>query len=131
FSLLGFMGAEIYRQAPPIPLKFISPNNNVLMTSDDILDGQSAWQYIGGMELGSIWGHGSYQAPDWTADWLHRELLAWLELAAKEQYYKPYSDLSDSEKNVLRFELEKEYRTNTFDEDTGVVTISSRRALAI
>ena len=25
------------------------------------------------MEVGSIWGHGSYVAPDWTADWLHRE----------------------------------------------------------
>jgi len=25
------------------------------------------------MQLGSIWGHGAYQAPDWTADWLHRE----------------------------------------------------------
>jgi nitric oxide reductase subunit B len=25
------------------------------------------------MEIGSIWGHGSYVAPDWTADWLHRE----------------------------------------------------------
>ena len=28
---------------------------------------------MGGMEVGSIWGHGSYVAPDWTADWIHRE----------------------------------------------------------
>ena len=27
------------------------------------------------MEVGSIWGHGSYVAPDWTADWLHRESI--------------------------------------------------------
>ena len=27
------------------------------------------------MEVGSIWGHGSYVAPDWSADWLHRECV--------------------------------------------------------
>lgn len=43
------------------------------MIGDSILDGQTAWQSVGGMQLGSIWGHGAYQAPDWTADWLHRE----------------------------------------------------------
>jgi len=48
----------------------------VLYTQEGILDGQTAWQSVGGMQLGSIWGHGAYQAPDWTADWLHRELLA-------------------------------------------------------
>ena len=35
--------------------------------------GRQVWQSIGGQQLGSIWGHGSYVAPDWTADWLHRE----------------------------------------------------------
>ena len=30
---------------------------------------------LGGMQVGSIWGHGSYVAPDWTADWLHREAV--------------------------------------------------------
>ena len=131
FCLLGFFGVEIYRQAPPVPLKIISTDGKVIMTSDDVLDGQSAWQSVGGMQLGSIWGHGAYQAPDWTADWLHRELLCWLELAAKEQYHKSYDSLSDSEKNTLQFELKKEYRTNTFNKDTETVTISPRRALAI
>src|SRR3954464_13503611 len=29
-----------------------------------------------GMQLGSIWGHGGYVAPDWSADWLYREAVA-------------------------------------------------------
>lgn len=131
FALLGFFGVEVYRQAPPVPLNFVSADGKVIMTSDDILDGQSAWQSVGGMQLGSIWGHGSYQAPDWTADWLHRELLCWLELAAKEQYGEPYDNLSDSAKNALEFELKKEYRTNTFNKSTETVTISPRRSQAI
>ena len=67
FSLLGFFGREVYRQAPPIPGKVVTADGKQLMTRDSILDGQTAWQSVGGMQLGSIWGHGPYQAPDWTA----------------------------------------------------------------
>ena len=75
FSLLGYFGAEVYRSAPPIPAQVAVAGGKTLFTDTDILDGQTAWQSVGGMQLGSIWGHGAYQAPDWTADWLHRELV--------------------------------------------------------
>src|SRR5699024_513690 len=77
FTVLGWMGKEVYHQAPPIPAKVVDTGGHVLMTREQILDGQSAWQRAGGMTVGSIWGHGAYQAPDWTADWLHRELRHW------------------------------------------------------
>src|SRR3546814_3458550 len=83
FAILGFSGVEIYRQVPPVPERVVSASGDVLMTRSDILDGQTAWQSTGGMQIGSIWGHGAYQAPDWSADWLHRELLAWLDLERK------------------------------------------------
>ena len=67
FSLLGYLGVEVYRQAPPFPERFVSESGQVIMTKDDILQGQSAWQSTGGMELGSVLGHGAYQAPDWAA----------------------------------------------------------------
>lgn len=74
FTLLGYFGREVYREAPPIPDQVVSAAGDLLMTEESILDGQTAWQSMGGMQVGSIWGHGAYQAPDWTADWLHREL---------------------------------------------------------
>ena len=73
FAILGYFGNEVYKQAPPIPQQYITTEGKVVLTREDILQGQSAWQSTGGMQLGSIWGHGAYQAPDWTADWLHRE----------------------------------------------------------
>jgi len=85
FTLLGYFGREVYRAAPPIPDQVVSTAGDLLMTEESILDGQTAWQSVGGMQLGSIWGHGAYQAPDWTADWLHRELETWLEIAAREE----------------------------------------------
>lgn len=131
FALLGYFGTEVYRAAPPIPDQVVNENGQTLMTEDSILDGQTAWQSVGGMQLGSIWGHGAYQAPDWTADWLHRELLAWLNIAALETYGTPYSNLSGPEQNDLQYRLKSAYRTNTYDPETGTLTLSDRRIRAI
>lgn len=131
FAILGFSGIEIYRQAPPIPAQVTSASGEVLMTRDDILDGQTAWQSTGGMQIGSIWGHGAYQAPDWSADWLHRELVAWLDLAALETAGKPFDELDVDEQAALSYHLKKEYRHNTYDAASGTVTVSDRRAKAI
>lgn len=59
FTILGYMGSEVYKKAPPYPEQVVSASGKVLMTKDDILAGQSAWQSTGGMEVGSILGHGA------------------------------------------------------------------------
>ena len=130
FSLLGWFGADIYRSAPPIPSQVSSSDGKALFDGDDILNGQTAWQSVGGMQLGSIWGHGAYQAPDWTADWLHRELTAWLDLAAQERHGKPYAALTDGQQGALRAELRAEYRGNGVDAANRLV-VSTRRAQAM
>ncbi|MEX3776400.1 nitric-oxide reductase large subunit [Pseudomonas sp. MYb118] len=129
FCLLGWFGREIYRQAPPIPDRVQSASGQLLFQSEDILDGQTAWQSVGGMQLGSIWGHGAYQAPDWTADWLHRELLAWLELGAQQAYGKAYAQIDTDQQAVLRHQLKREYRNNRLVD--GTLVLSERRIQAI
>ncbi|WP_299005666.1 nitric-oxide reductase large subunit [uncultured Shewanella sp.] len=131
FSVLGYFGQEIYRSAPPIPNRVVNEQGQLLMTKDSILDGQTAWQSVGGMQLGSIWGHGAYQAPDWTADWLHRELMHWLNLAAKELYFQPYDSLSGEQQNALQYQLTQAYRTNTYDKTTDSLVLSERRLAAM
>lgn len=131
FALLGYFGAEVYRAAPPIPERVVSETGELLMTKDSILDGQTAWQSVGGMQLGSIWGHGAYQAPDWTADWLHRELVAWLDLAAWDTYDQPFDALTGAQQNQLNYELNQAYRTNTYHPDSGELVLSERRIEAI
>ncbi|NUT76180.1 nitric-oxide reductase large subunit [Pseudomonas sp. C1C7] len=129
FCLLGWFGHEIYRQAPPIPEQVQSVDGTTLFRAGDILDGQTAWQSIGGMQLGSIWGHGAYQAPDWTADWLHRELLAWLDLAAQQAYGKTFEHIDDDQQAQLRHQLKREYRGNRLV--NGTLILSERRIQAI
>jgi nitric oxide reductase subunit B len=75
FSILLYYGREIYREAPPIPDKVVTEDGTVLFTGQDIKDGQNVWQSMGGQEVGTVWGHGAYLAPDWSADWLHKEAV--------------------------------------------------------
>lgn len=131
FALLGYFGAEVYREAPPIPQHVVTTDGSTLMTEESILDGQTAWQSVGGMQLGSIWGHGAYQAPDWTADWLHRELTAWLDIAAKEEYGQDWHSLSGQQQNALEYQLKQAYRTNGYNPDTSELVLGDRRVQAI
>jgi nitric oxide reductase subunit B len=131
FFILGFFGREVYRQAPPIPAQVRVADGRILMTADDILTGQQVWQSTGGQQLGSIWGHGAYQAPDWTADWLHREAVALLDMWAGRQFAASYGQLNDEQKAVLDARLKRELRTNTYEASTGAVVISGDRAAAI
>ena len=73
FGVLGFFGLEIFRTMPPFPTKVVTTDGTTLFEGQDIKDGQNVWQSIGGQTVGSVWGHGAYIAPDWSADYLHRE----------------------------------------------------------
>ncbi|OXL18102.1 nitric-oxide reductase large subunit [Psychrobacter sp. DAB_AL32B] len=128
FTFLGWGGVEIYRTAPPIPDQYIDTNGKVLITEEDILDGQSAWQRTGGQQLGSVLGHGAYQAPDWTADWLHRELVAWLDIRAEELYSRDFAAATDDQKAVLNAQLKKEYRGSAVNDKDQVVLSDTRIA---
>src|SRR6266511_229971 len=76
FGVLVFGGAQISRHKPPIPERVVAPSGEVVLTGDDIRLGQRQYLSRGGQQTGSIWGHGAYLAPDWSADVLHRIGLA-------------------------------------------------------
>ena len=131
FSVLLFFGREIYKQAPPIPVKVITPDGTILFTGQNIKDGQNVWQSLGGQEIGTVWGHGAYQAPDWSADWLHKEAVFILDKLALQQDGKPYKEVSPERQAFLKILLQKELRKNTYDPATGILTVSELRAEAI
>ncbi len=87
FGILLWVGGEIHRQSPPMPERVVAADGSVLYKREDIETGRQVWQSIGGQQLGSIWGHGAYVAPDWSADWLHREALAVLDVRANREFH--------------------------------------------
>src|SRR3546814_14105705 len=68
-----------------MPEQVVTRSGQVVYTRDDIEVGRSVWQSIGGQQNGSIWGHGALIAPDWSAEWLHLEVMAMLELRARSE----------------------------------------------
>ncbi|WP_372933938.1 nitric-oxide reductase large subunit [Mariniphaga sediminis] len=130
FGVLLYYGKEIYREAPPVPDKVLTEDGRTLFTGQDIKDGQNVWQSLGGQQLGTIWGHGAYQAPDWTADWLHREAVFMLDELGMETYGRGYDDLTEEQQAALRVTLQRDMRTNTYDPERDVITVSSLRAEA-
>ena len=131
FLVLGYFGGEIYRKAPPIPKRVVTAEGQVLFTAQEIKDGQNVWQSMGGQEVGSIWGHGAYVAPDWSADWLHREAVWLLNHWAAASGGKTYEQLPGETQAVLRERLKQEIRVNTYDAEKGDLVVSSARAAAI
>src|SRR5215210_6916765 len=111
FAILGWVGTEIFRQAPPIPTQVVTTSGEVLIPDGAVSDGQNVWQAMGGMQVGSIWGHGSYVAPDWTADYLHREALFILDEWSNGQYGKDGNTLSGEQKAILLQRLQTLIRT--------------------
>lgn len=131
FAVLGYYGIEIYQQAPPVPERLVTGAGRVLFTGDDIRDGQNVWQSMGGQQVGSVWGHGAYVAPDWSADWLHREATWILDRWAQEQHGEDFAALPLPEQAALKAHLAQELRTNTYDPATGDLLVSPVRAEAI
>jgi nitric oxide reductase subunit B len=83
------------------------------------------------MELGSIWGHGAYLAPDWSADWLHRESVALLDGWSQVAAGRPFAELDPEHQAALQARLKHEMATNRYQPDTGDLIVSIDRAAAI
>ena len=130
-GVLGYFGGDIYREKPPIPKEIVSADGKVIFTEADIQDGQNVWQSIGGQEVGTVWGHGAYVAPDWSADWLHREANFILNALSLQTFNTSYEGIKDEQKAMLKVMLQKELRTNTYDASTGVLKISELRTEAL
>lgn len=130
FAVLGGVGIRVLNNAPPIPTQVVTSSGRVLFAGATVQDGQNAWQSIGGQEVGTIWGHGAYVAPDWSADWIHRECMFILDRWAVRSGTANYQALGPEQQAALQARLKLIMRTNTYDASTGVITLDPIRAQA-
>ena len=120
FAVLGYLAARIISGAPPIPREVRVAGGQVLFTGDDIMAGQHIFQKFGLMQYGTIFGHGAYLGPDFTAEALHRGAKFML------GYYLGQG-VSEGE---ARLRVERELKANRYDAATGVLPFSPARAKA-
>ena len=132
FSVLLLVGRDISFKMPPMPEKVVSESGDTIYTRAEIERGRQVWQSMGGMQLGSIWGHGGYVAPDWSADWLHRESVAILDGWSRPATGgRSYAQLPPEEQGQLQGRLKRLMRDNRYDSSTGTITLPDERAAAV
>jgi nitric oxide reductase subunit B len=129
FTVLGGVGRKMISEAPPIPDVYAA-DGQLLFTGSTITDGQGVWQSIGGQEIGTVWGHGAYVAPDWSADWLHRESGILLDRWAQEQGAANFAALDVDRQAMLQARLVRVVRANTYDANVHRVVLDADRAAA-
>ena len=72
FTVLGILAVRTYQDGAPVPVKVVDPSGQLIFDGDDVSAGQQVFLHNGLMEYGSVFGHGAYLGPDYTADYLRR-----------------------------------------------------------
>ena len=116
FAILGYLAIRIYQESPPVPGRIVSDSGQTVFTENDIRAGQESFLTYGLMQYGSVYGHGAYLGPDFTADYLHRLAL---------EMRRAYGDTPEAAERVRQ-----ELRENRYDPATDVLTWPDAQARA-
>ena len=118
FFVLVLLAYRTYQSDPPIPDRAVDPAGNTVYTGDDVREGQKVFLEHGLMEYGSIFGHGAYLGPDFTADYLHRSSQS-----VRDQ-------LGGTRSDSARQRTIDQFQTNRYDSDTKTLPLSAQQARA-
>lgn len=120
FTILGVLAYLAYSEQPPIPDRVVDQAGSVVFTRDDIMRGMNVFQRYGVMEYGTVYGHGAYLGPDFTAQYLHRSAEYLL-----SRYQQAPAERAAAPQRVIQ-----ELHQNTYDESTKTITWGSERVAA-
>jgi nitric oxide reductase subunit B len=124
FSVLSFVTVKTYQNAPPIPKQVVDESGAVVITQADIEKGQEVFLKYGLMEHGTLWGHGAYLGPDYSAEYLHRMAEIARDTLAAASYGKPFGQLDAAQRDALAAETAASLKKNRYDAETGVLTFT-------
>src|SRR6185295_12348525 len=110
--------------APPIPGRVTDAAGTILFDGPTILRGQEIFLKYGLMEHGTLWGHGAYLGPDYSAEYLHRLAEISYDTLAKDRYGRVFADLAPAERAAVADEVKRTLRENRYDAATGVLRFS-------
>ena len=133
--VLGFAGLITitmlaYRNAPPIPVQVVDAQDAKLFSGDDVRDGQTVFLKYGLMDNGSIWGHGAYPGPDYSAEALHRMGAVTAEAIAQQRYQQPFAALSLSQQAAVHAETTVELKANRYNAATATLHLTTSETAA-
>jgi nitric oxide reductase subunit B len=128
FSVLGFVTKLAYDNAPPIPSQVVDTQGKTIMSYDNIIDGQGVFLKYNLMEHGTLWGHGAYLGPDYTASYLHQQAIEMQDLIAMNTYEKKYADLGENEQITVGEKIPLILKKNRYDPQTETLVFTDEQA---
>lgn len=128
FSVLLGLAVLAQKDAPPIPDRVVDPAGIVVMTGDEIRSGQEVFLKYGLMENGTVWGHGAYLGPDFSAEYLHRQVLDSRAFLARQRFNTDWESLTPEQQDNIGTEIARDTRVNRYDDGTGVLQVTEYQA---
>lgn len=128
-ALIGYFFTV--KDLPPYPEKVVSENGKILTGKEQIMAGQQVWQKYGLMDLGSVWGHGTYRGPDFTAQALHNMGVNMREKLARDKYGASYKSLDTESKGAVDAVVIGQIKRNRYDSNTDTLTFSPLQEKAL
>jgi len=130
FTVLIWIAFLAYEDAPPIPQKIIGSSGQTLITGDDIIAGQQVFLRYGLMENGTVWGHGAYLGPDFSAQYLHTLGMEAIDKLARDIYNRDQDSLTEAERDAVSGDVTRLLKTNRYDPETATLTFSDVEAIS-
>ncbi|MGD0014805.1 MAG: cbb3-type cytochrome c oxidase subunit I [Bryobacteraceae bacterium] len=130
FSVLSFLTVLTYTNAPPIPEKAVDMAGNVVFTGADIQNGQEVFLKHGLMEHGSLWGHGAYLGPDYSAEYLHRLSEVTRDTIAMEKYGRLFARLSPDEQSAASAQTRRLLKENRYEPASRTLVLTAGEVAA-
>jgi nitric oxide reductase subunit B len=72
-------------------------------------------------ENGTIWGHGAYLGPDYSAEYLHTLAQDVGEALARKRYQRGWEALEPAEREAVKVEIRQLLKKNRFDSRTDTL----------
>ena len=128
FCVLGWLAKLTYSDAPPIPERVVGPDGAVLFTAADVAAGQQVFLRYGLMENGTIWGHGAYLGPDFSAQYLHTLAIDSEKTVAERDGFVMPTQIAPSQRLIVNAEVTRMLKRNRYDPVSGTLTFTEAEA---
>lgn len=128
FTILIALSTTAYKDAPPVPGKVVDPAGKIVFTGENILHGQQVFLKYALMENGTVWGHGAYLGPDFSAEYLHRLALDIGGTLAQKHYNKRAGELSSFEQEAVEAQVRNILKRNRYNAKTDILSFTKPEA---
>ena len=118
-------GTYIRDVGPPVPETVEDASGTVIFTGDNIISGQELFLKKALMNNGTVWGHGAYLGPDFSAEYLHNLALETSKHLSLQNYNKSWSNLNETEKAALQRITYDFLSENRYKKESGILVFTA------